>query len=50
MFLSLFEKIYIPIIDCFRDMFEDDQHKYLVFELMKGGELFDKITRHSSLL
>ena len=25
-------------------MFEDGQHKYLVFELMKGGELFDKIT------
>jgi p90 ribosomal S6 kinase len=34
-----------PNIISLRDMFEDDQHKYLVFELMKGGELFDKITR-----
>jgi len=34
-----------PNIISLRDMFEDEQHKYLVFELMKGGELFDKITR-----
>lgn len=33
-----------PNIISLRDMFEDGQHKYLVFELMKGGELFDKIT------
>ena len=26
-------------------MFDEDGKKYLVFELMRGGELFDKILR-----
>ena len=28
-----------------RDTFEDSQHVYLVTELMKGGELLDKILK-----
>lgn len=34
-----------PNIISLRDVYEDDSHVYLVMELMKGGELLDKILR-----
>ncbi|CAG0884501.1 unnamed protein product, partial [Cyprideis torosa] len=34
-----------PNVVTLRDVFEDSQYVYLVLELMKGGELFDKILR-----
>ena len=34
-----------PNILSLRDTFEDSQHVYLVTELMKGGELLDKILK-----
>ena len=34
-----------PNIISLRDMFEEEQKVYLVFELMRGGELLDKILR-----
>ena len=32
-----------PNVISLKDVFEDDQHVYLVLELVSGGELFDKI-------
>lgn len=34
-----------PNVLSLRDTFEDSQHVYLVTELMKGGELLDKILK-----
>ena len=34
-----------PNIISLRDMFEEEDKVYLVFELMRGGELLDKILR-----
>ena len=34
-----------PNVISLRDTFEDSQHVYLVTELMKGGELLDKILK-----
>jgi len=34
-----------PNIISLRDMFEEEEKVYLVFELMRGGELLDKILR-----
>ena len=34
-----------PNIISLRDMFEEEAKVYLVFELMRGGELLDKILR-----
>lgn len=34
-----------PNIISLRDTFEDSEHIYLVTELMKGGELLDKILK-----
>ncbi|KAJ9577924.1 hypothetical protein L9F63_025215, partial [Diploptera punctata] len=37
---------YHPNIVTLRDVYEDDRSVYLVMELMRGGELFDRILRH----
>eukprot|EP00794_Sanderia_malayensis_P000599 gene598-1260_t len=38
-----------PNIIKLRDVYEDSKYKYLVMELMKGGELLDRILKHKCL-